>query len=135
MRRIEMDHKAKIAWVMSGETALASFAFEEWGGANKAQMAAETYIDERQEDPWELRERIGALEERIEALELEAEGSAAIIMAERAEVLALRKRIAKADALAGQVQRVKDFRYDPNIGIELNRLEESLAAYREGSDT
>ena len=48
---------------------------------------------------------------------------------------ALEARIAKADALAGQVQRVKDFRYDPNIGIELNRLEESLAAYREGSDT
>lgn len=65
MRRIEMDHKAKIAWVMSGETALASFAFEEWGGANKAQMAAETYIDERQEDPWELREKIAALEARI----------------------------------------------------------------------
>jgi len=48
---------------------------------------------------------------------------------------ALEARIAKADALAEQVQRVKDFRYDPNIGIELNHLEESLAAYREGSDT
>jgi hypothetical protein len=65
MRRIEMDHKAKIAWVMNGETALASFDFDEFGGANNAQMAAETYIDERQEEPWELRERIAALEARI----------------------------------------------------------------------
>ena len=43
---------------------------------------------------------------------------------------ALESQVRAADALAEQVQRVKDFRYDPNIGIELNRLEEALAAYR-----
>ena len=43
---------------------------------------------------------------------------------------ALEAQVRAADALAEQVQRVKDFRYDPNIGIELNRLEEALAAYR-----
>lgn len=47
-----------------------------------------------------------------------------------AEITRLREKVAKADALAEQVQRVKDFRYDPNIGIELNRLEEALTAYR-----
>jgi hypothetical protein len=35
-----------------------------------------------------------------------------------------------AGELADQVQRVKDFRYDPRIGIELNLLEESLARFR-----
>lgn len=49
----------------------------------------------------------------------------------KAEITRLRAKVAKADALAEQVQRVKDFRYDPNTGIELNRLEEELAAYRE----
>jgi hypothetical protein len=34
-----------------------------------------------------------------------------------------------AGELAAQVKRVKDFRYDPNIGIELNRLEEALTAF------
>ena len=43
---------------------------------------------------------------------------------------ALEAQVRAADALAEQVQRVKDFRYDPNIGIELNRLEEALTAYR-----
>ena len=43
---------------------------------------------------------------------------------------ALEAQVRAADALAEQVQRVKDFRYDPNIGSELNRLEEALAAYR-----
>ena len=43
---------------------------------------------------------------------------------------AIEAQVRAADALAEQVQRVKDFRYDPNIGIELNRLEESLTAYR-----
>ena len=43
---------------------------------------------------------------------------------------ALEAQVRAADALAEQVLRVKDFRYDPNIGIELNRLEEALAAYR-----
>ena len=43
---------------------------------------------------------------------------------------ALESQVRAADALAEQVQRVKDFRYDPNIGIELNRLEEALTAYR-----
>ena len=45
-------------------------------------------------------------------------------------IAALEAQVRAADALAEQVQRVKDFRYDPNIGIELNRLEESLTAYR-----
>ena len=35
-----------------------------------------------------------------------------------------------AGELAEQVQRVKDFRYDPNIGIEMNRLEDALARFR-----
>ena len=35
-----------------------------------------------------------------------------------------------AGELAAQVKRVKDFRYDPNIGIELNILEEALDAFR-----
>ena len=43
---------------------------------------------------------------------------------------ALESQVRAADALAEQVQRVKDFRYDPNIGIELNRLEDALTAYR-----
>lgn len=47
-----------------------------------------------------------------------------------ARIEALEAQVRAADALAEQVQRVKDFRYDPNIGIELNRLEEALAAYR-----
>lgn len=42
----------------------------------------------------------------------------------------LEAQVRAADALAGQAQRVKDFRYDPNIGIELNLLETALAAYR-----
>jgi hypothetical protein len=40
-------------------------------------------------------------------------------------------KLSKSEALlakaVGQMQRVKDYRYDPNIGIELNRLEEALA--------
>ena len=47
-----------------------------------------------------------------------------------ARIEALEAQVRAADALAKQVQRVKDFRYDPNIGIELNRLEEALTAYR-----
>lgn len=47
-----------------------------------------------------------------------------------ARIEALEAQVRAADALAEQVQRVKDFRYDPNIGIELNRLEEALTAYR-----
>ncbi len=50
------------------------------------------------------------------------------IRADRIE--ALERQVKAADALAEQVQRVKDFRYDPNIGIELNRLEEALTACR-----
>jgi hypothetical protein len=34
----------------------------------------------------------------------------------------------------GQMQRVKDYRYDPNIGIELNRLEEALAELKGETD-
>ena len=47
-----------------------------------------------------------------------------------ARIEALERQVKAADALAEQVQRVKDFRYDPNIGIELNRLEEALTACR-----
>lgn len=46
-----------------------------------------------------------------------------------AHIKTLEAQVKAADALAKQVQRVKDFRYDPNIGIELNLLETSLAAY------
>lgn len=34
---------------------------------------------------------------------------------------------AKLALAVHQIQRVKDYRYDPNIGIELNRLEEVLS--------
>jgi phage I-like protein len=47
--------------------------------------------------------------DRIEALEAAAEGAASIIMTERAEVLALRKRVAAADALA---ELLKEARLD-----------------------
>lgn len=43
----------------------------------------------------------------------------------------LEAALAKA---VGQMQRVKDYRYDPNIGIELNRLEETLAELKGGRD-
>lgn len=42
-RCVDLDHKAKVAWVKNGKTIVASFAFEEWGGANKAAMAAHAY--------------------------------------------------------------------------------------------
>ena len=43
----------------------------------------------------------------------------------------LEAKLAKAVV---QMQRVKDFRYDPNIGIELNRLEEILAELKGQGD-
>lgn len=43
---------------------------------------------------------------------------------------ALEARVAAADKLADQAQMVKDFRYDPNIGVQLNFLEVALAAYQ-----
>lgn len=57
------------------------------------------------------------------------------ILTERIEQLAatneeLEAKLAKA---VGQMQRVKDYRYDPNIGIELNRLEEALAELKQGA--
>ena len=55
-----------------------------------------------------LREEIKIKDDRIEELEA---------------------KLAKA---VGQMQRVKDYRYDPNIGIELNRLEEALAELKGG---
>ena len=67
-RRVELDHKAKIAWVKSGDIALASFAFDQWGGANKAQMAAEAYMSDRTEDPWEMKARIDAIEQDLKAV-------------------------------------------------------------------
>lgn len=58
-----------------------------------------------------------ALADRIEALEAEN----------------ARLKADKAKAVA-QMQRVKDFRYDPSIGIELNFLERILAELTEGRD-
>lgn len=51
-----------------------------------------------------------------------------------AHIEALEARVAAADKLADQAQMVKDSRYDPNIGIELNFLEEALAAYQATKD-
>lgn len=41
---VTVDNKAKIAWVKDGETAIASFAFEAFGGADKATVAAFQHI-------------------------------------------------------------------------------------------
>lgn len=41
---VTVDHKAKIAWVKSGETAIASFAFEAFGGPDGATKAAFHHI-------------------------------------------------------------------------------------------
>lgn len=78
--------------------------------------------------------RIAMLEEdaRIEALELEAEGAASIIMTERAEVMALRKRTAKADALIDALAPMLDD--EPSLD-EQRAGRAALAAYRERSDT
>ena len=79
-------------------------------------------------------EKIAALEACIEELEqglqVTCEREAATTARYDTRIEALEAQVRAADALAEQVQRVKDFRYDPNIGIELNRLEEALTAYR-----
>jgi hypothetical protein len=41
---VTIDNKAKIAWVKSGETAVASFAFEAFGGPDEATEAAFRHI-------------------------------------------------------------------------------------------
>ena len=92
MRRVELDHSAKIAWVKNGNIALASFAFEHWGGANKAQMAAESYATETDESPWELRNRIAHLEAQVAA----------------------------ADALAREVERIATHKHK-EMGLDYGR--------------
>ena len=77
----------------------------------------------RTKDVKHLADRIEELEADLRKMALDylaAEGQAA--EAYQAQ-LAAEAKLAKA---VGQMQRVKDYRYDPNIGIELNRLEEAL---------
>lgn len=47
---VSVDHKAKIAWVIGHEHPIASFAFEEWGGASGASVAAQNYMNSDGED-------------------------------------------------------------------------------------
>ena len=49
----------------------------------------------------------------------------AALQAEKARAEALD---AKLNEAVGVMQRIRDYRYDPNIGIELNRLEAFLAS-------
>lgn len=42
---VDLNHKQKIAWVMNGDRSVASFAFEEWGGANEASQAAHRFME------------------------------------------------------------------------------------------
>jgi hypothetical protein len=125
MSHVDVDHKAKIAWVKNGSIPIASFAFEQWGGAKKAQMAAERFLECGEESPWEL----------------------------EAEITRLRAKLAKADALAGASEGAgnwmavlhdliensdcnpDDLEYFDEVLRDalmfVNRLEEELAAYRE----
>ena len=48
---VSVDHKARIAWVIGHEHPIASFAFEEWGGASGASVAAQRYV-EGDNDGW-----------------------------------------------------------------------------------
>ena len=41
---VSVDHKAKIARVIGREHPIASFAFDEWGGASGASVAAQRYM-------------------------------------------------------------------------------------------
>ena len=61
--------------------------------------------------------RVEELTERLLAADIEAKKA-------EANAKELEAKLAKA---VEQMQRVKDYRYDPNIGIELNRLEDTLA--------
>ena len=42
---VDVKHDQKVAWVMRGKHPLASFAFEDWGGAVGAQQAAYRFMD------------------------------------------------------------------------------------------
>jgi hypothetical protein len=80
----------------------------------------------------------GEAANRIEELEADLRKMALDCLAAQGQAadayeaqLAAEAKLSKSEALlakaVGQMQRVKDYRYDPNIGIELNRLEEALA--------
>jgi len=56
-RYVDIDHKAKIAWVKFGDMVLASFCFSAWGGAEKASIMAHEFMNKRIETDQEKIER------------------------------------------------------------------------------
>lgn len=50
---VDVNHQQKVAWVRAHGHPVASFAFEAWGGANGAAMAAAKFV-EREGEEWPI---------------------------------------------------------------------------------